>query len=185
MHWHNSVEVALKWPGLSLWCDHLLRSDKASMPRRLVLMMMMMIIIINITSTIISFMSVDQEQNFDKQKSSDVLSSEFWIHPTYLNFSSIFLWTRVVISFSHLINHFKGFCFVLSHRQLLFYFGRTVTLAGPSGWKAGKSLSLNNNTVEPENIMCFNAVLLFSSLKHTRTLWNRNKENAWQRCILS
>lgn len=30
----------------------------------------------------ISFMSVDQQQNFVKQKSSYALLSEFWIHPT-------------------------------------------------------------------------------------------------------
>lgn len=35
-----------------------------------------------ISTTIISFMSVDQQQNFDKQKSSAALASEFWIHPT-------------------------------------------------------------------------------------------------------
>lgn len=43
------------------------------MPRRLVLI----IIIINITTTTISLMSVDQQQNFDKQISSDALSSKF------------------------------------------------------------------------------------------------------------
>lgn len=37
-----------------------IRNDKANMPRRLVLII------------IISFMSVDQQQNFHKQKSSDV-----------------------------------------------------------------------------------------------------------------
>lgn len=43
---------------------------------------MMMIFIINTTTMTISFMSVDQQQNFDKQKSSDALSSEFWVHLT-------------------------------------------------------------------------------------------------------
>lgn len=36
-----------------------------------------MIIIINITTMTISFMSVDQQQNFDKQISSDALSYKF------------------------------------------------------------------------------------------------------------
>lgn len=48
-----------KWAGLQ---SGYIRNDKASMPRRLVLI----IIII-----IISFVSVDQQQNFDKEKSSE------------------------------------------------------------------------------------------------------------------
>lgn len=76
MYWHNWVEGALEVTKAitEMWSVYI-RSDKATMPTRLVLMMM--IIIIDISSMTISFMSVDQQQ-----KSSDALSSEFWIHLT-------------------------------------------------------------------------------------------------------
>lgn len=55
------MEVVLEVGGASTEVQKLgyIRNDRANMPRRLVLMI------------IISFMSVDQQQNFDKQKPSD------------------------------------------------------------------------------------------------------------------
>lgn len=55
------MEVVLEVGGASTKVQKLgyIRNDRANMPRRLVLMI------------IISFMSVDQQQNFDKQKPSD------------------------------------------------------------------------------------------------------------------
>lgn len=59
--WHNWMEVALEVcrAGTKMQQSGYIRNNKANMLRRLVLIIT------------ISFMSMDQQQNFDKQKSSD------------------------------------------------------------------------------------------------------------------